>query len=66
MRLKHVKGASEQIESSDYIIKETNIKKKDLFNNDNPLFKADWLKNIKLYFVIIIIFVSIIFYNNEV
>ena len=38
MRLKHVKGASEQIESSDYIIKETNIKKKDLFNNDNPLY----------------------------
>ncbi len=39
MRLKHVKGASEQIEASNYIIKNIeNLSKKELFNNDNPLY----------------------------
>lgn len=52
MRLKHVKGASEQIEKSEYIIKEpSNLSSKKVFANNNPLYieigmgKGDFIIN---------------------
>lgn len=54
VRLKHVKGAKEQIESSKYIVKdplEYKGKYKNLFNNDNPIYieigmgKGDFIIN---------------------
>lgn len=60
MRLKHVKGASEQIEKSEYIIKEPiNLDSKKVFANSNPLYieigmgKGDFIINNAIKYPII-------------